>query len=58
MTISQKQNLENEIEAFAQQDYNKIFAERNVDNPNIDSIMAGDYRVIDLIEQSAKVTSL
>lgn len=58
MTISQKQNLENEIKAFGQQDYNAIFAERNADNPDIDSIMAGDYRVIDLIEQSAKVTSL
>lgn len=58
MTISQKQNLENEIEAFGQQDYNQIFAERNADKPAVDSILAGDYLVIDLIEQSAKVTSL
>lgn len=58
MTISQKQNIENEIEAFGLQYYNHIFAERNANNSDIDSIMAVDYRVIDLIEQSDKMASL
>lgn len=58
MTTSQKQNLLNEIEAFEKNDYKVLFVKNNSNTEHIDAIMAGDYQVLFLIEQSLKVVSI